>query len=185
MGRINPNMITSLRFFFFGPMACFCLTNGHLIWALLAMILGEFTDFLDGFVARRTNQVSNLGKVFDPMCDSVFHMVIWMSMLATGWVSVYFVILFFVRDTVVSTIRICLASHGIVLAARKSGKIKAASQATAQITIVVIHLWLTGNLLESLQLLTVSLAALVTLFSLCDYSWGFYQLVKGKATIFN
>lgn len=179
MRRINPNVVTSLRLFIFAPLACFFLTHNYLALALTAMALGELTDFFDGLIARKTGQISNFGKIFDPMCDSVFHMIVWMSFQSVGWVSVYFVILFFVRDSTVSTIRIYLASHNIVLAARISGKVKAVAQASAQIVLVLLHLFSAEKTI-SVQLLIVSLAALVTAYSLCDYSWAFYQLVKER-----
>ena len=111
-------------------------------------------------------------------------MIIWMSFLAVGWVPVYFVMLFFIRDVVVSNIRICLAKHNIVLAARFSGKIKAIAQAGAQLVLVVFHLSLTNDIIATVQLPTVLLAALVTVYSLFDYGWGFYQLVKEKPAMF-
>jgi CDP-diacylglycerol--glycerol-3-phosphate 3-phosphatidyltransferase len=147
------------------------------------MILGESTDFFDGFIARKTGQISNTGKIYDPMADSIFHIMIWMSFLSVGWISVWLVILFFVRDSVVSNIRICLASHRVVLAARCSGKIKAAIQAVAQLSLVVLHIFLKGNYLECLQFSVVMIAAGITVYSLGDYIWAFNEVVKRKGTI--
>ena len=183
MNRISPNMITSLRFFIFAPMVCFFLTRGYLVPALVTMILGEITDALDGYVARKTGQISNLGKIYDPMCDCVFHMVIWISFLAIGWAPVYLVLVFFVRDCIVSNIRICLASHHIVLSARMSGKIKAIAQATAQISLVVLHIFMSGSVLEQLQVLIIWAAAIMTAYSLYDYSWKFWQVVREKGLL--
>jgi len=179
MKRINPNYITSLRLFVFAPLVCFFLMHGCLVLALASMILGEITDGLDGKVARMNGRVSDFGKIYDPMCDSIFHMTIWMSFLALGWVSVYFVIFFFARDIMVSYIRIWLASQRekIILAARMSGKIKAVAQATTQISIIVFHLFLSGNILEYIQPALVWLAAIVTLYSLLDYGISSYLRV--------
>ena len=178
MRRINPNDITSLRLFIFTPLACFFLMQGYLSIVLVAIVLGELSDFFDGQIARRTGQISDFGKLYDPMCDSIFHTVVWMSFQAVGWVSVYFVILFFVRDIVVNYIRIYFATQKIVLAARMTGKIKAAMQGVAQISIVALHLFCVGSMLENAQLLIVLLAAFATIFSLGDYSMNFYRQVK-------
>ena len=182
MKWINPNYVTTIRLVL-APLVCFLLQNQLLEQAFFTMVAGEFTDFLDGFVARRTNQVSSIGKIYDPMCDSIFHMVIWISFLACGWIPVYFVVLFFVRDSIVSTIRICLASHSIVLAARKSGKMKAVFQAGAQLAIVLCHIFLVGDKLEATQLSFIVMAALVTVWSLYDYGWRFYEVVKEKKAV--
>jgi len=179
MKRINPNYITGSRFFVFAPLACFFLMHGYLVLALLSMILGEITDGLDGFFARRYGRVSDFGKLFDPMCDSFFHIIIWLSFLGLGWVPIYLVILFFGRDLMVSYVRIWLASQKemIILAARISGKIKAVAQATAQISIVFFHLFVSRNVFENIQLTLVWLAAIVTLYSLLDYGISSYLLV--------
>jgi len=178
--QINPNFITTLRIAIFAPVACIALMYGHLWLALTCMALGELTDFFDGYIARRTGQVSDFGKIYDPMCDSIFHMVIWISLLHLGWVSPYFVILFFVRDAIVANIRILLIKRGIVLGARWSGKVKAAAQAGAQIALVVLHLFVTGTALLSLQFAAVFAAAAVTLYSLYDYARDSYQKVGVK-----
>lgn len=184
MNRVNPNYITSLRLFIFAPLACFFLMQGYLILALVSMIIGELTDFFDGFVARKTNQISNFGKIYDPMCDSISHMMIWISFLAIGWIPVYFVILFLIRDIIVSHIRIFLATHNVVLAARNSGKIKAITQALVQLIIVVFYIFLPSDVLKTALMPTVTLAAVITVYSLFDYSWGFCQLVREKQMTF-
>jgi CDP-diacylglycerol--glycerol-3-phosphate 3-phosphatidyltransferase len=165
------------------PLACVFLANGNLALAMLFMVLGELTDFLDGWVARKGNRVSDVGKLLDPLCDSVFHMAIWMSFLSLGWAPLFLVILFFARDAIVQTIRSCLAKHGIALAARWSGKIKAAAQATAQLSIVFLHILLRGNALEITQIVLILAAAAVTVWSLCDYSWCFFGYVRSKKVV--
>ena len=186
MKRINPNLVTISRVLVFLPVACFLLAYGFLPLALVAMIFGELTDAFDGPLARKTNQISKLGKILDPLCDSIFHVTIWMMFQSLNWVPVYFVIVFFLRDIVVAYIRICFASHNTILAARKSGKIKAIAQ-SFQIVIVLRLLFavkvLEYSQLEYIQLAIVSLAAIVTLYSLWDYSKSFYQLVKEKGSV--
>jgi CDP-diacylglycerol--glycerol-3-phosphate 3-phosphatidyltransferase len=165
------------------PLACAFLANGNLVFAMIFMGLAELTDGLDGWVARKGNRVSDVGKLLDPLCDSVFHMAIWMSFLSLGWAPLYLVILFFARDAIVSTIRSCLAKNGIILGARWSGKIKAVAQATAQLSVVFLHILLKGNALEIMQIVLISAAAAVTAWSLLDYSWCFYGHVKSKKVV--
>ena len=184
MNRINPNYITLLRLIVFAPMACIFLTNGYLQLAFVAMVFGELTDFLDGRIARRTNQVSDVGKLLDPLCDSVFHMTIWMTFLSIGWAPLWAVILFFARDAIVSTIRSCLAKHGIALAARWTGKYKAGFQAGAQLIVVASHIFLRGGSASVVQIVVICLATLVTAISLIDYSYCFYWHVREKKVVF-
>jgi len=184
MNRINPNYITLLRLIFFAPLACVFLANNYPWSALVAMTLGELTDFMDGQIARRTNQISDVGKLLDPLCDSVFHMTIWMTLLHIGWVPLWAVILFFTRDAIVQTIRSCLVKHGITLAARKSGKIKAVFQGGAQFTLVLLHIFPEGNVFPHMQITATVLAVLATVWSFIDYSCCFYWHVREKKVVF-
>ena len=185
---IRPNFVTTLRVAMFGPVVWFALNSyiNLLLLALTAMILGEFTDGFDGWLARKTKRVTDFGKTYDPMCDTLFHMPIWIIMLDRGWISPLSVILFFMRDMIVAYIRQFLIMRGIVFAARWSGKFKAGTQAAAQISIVTFHipaiagLFKDPRLVANLQLTAVWLAVLVTFISLCDYSWDANRKFKAK-----
>lgn len=175
-----PNLITSLRAVVFGPLACAFLVNNWLVPALVAMLLGELTDFLDGRVARKYNRVSETGKIFDPLCDAVFHTFVWASFLSIGWAPVYLVMIFIIRDQAVSTIRIFLAKGSITLAAKKSGKVKMVTQAIAQTALVVMHMYLPEASLGVAQPVVVWVAAIITAYSLYDYSLSFLQAIREK-----
>mgnify|MGYP001155468183 CR=1 FL=1 len=112
----------------------FVLPSG---WAAVAALgtaaMIEMTDLLDGFVARRLGQVSSLGKLIDPLADSISRFSVFLafttdrSVAADVW-PVLLVVLIFYRDTLVAYTRTFAASSGIVLAARLSGKLKALVQ---------------------------------------------------------
>jgi len=104
---------------------------GHYAWVwtcfgLAALI--EFTDFLDGRVARAQKKVTDFGKVFDPVADSVSRQTIFISFMVTGIIPLWMYLIFFYRDAFMQLLRIICASSGVVLAARKSGKAKAVLQ---------------------------------------------------------
>ncbi len=184
MKRINPNHITLFRLIVAAPMACIFLSGGYLWFALATMAIGELTDFLDGFVARRTDQVSDVGKLLDPLCDSVFHMTIWMTFLSIGWAPLWAVVLFFTRDAIISTIRSCLVKHGITLAARWSGKIKAVFQGGSLIILVILHILLDEKKVSGIQTIIILAAVIATIWSFIDYSLYFYGEVKKKKVVF-
>ena len=139
-----PNVITACRILLI-PMVVYAVYFGvqeeQLTWliiALIGLILGEVTDFADGFIARRTAAVSNVGKLIDPMSDSLFRMCVFLSFLSIGWMDLWMVCFIFSRDIVVAYLRVFTALQQIVLAARQSGKIKAIAQAVCQIGIVLL-----------------------------------------------
>ncbi len=106
-------------------------------WAALAALglalLFEITDMLDGYVARNIGQVSSLGKLIDPLADSVARFSIFLALTTEESVRRHFwpillVAIIFYRDAIVAYMRTFAASGGVVLAARASGKIKAVAQ---------------------------------------------------------
>ena len=65
-----PNFLTLLRFLMIGVMVWFFL-NDHPIYAMIVFIVAVLTDFLDGYIARKFNQVTNIGKLLDPLADKL------------------------------------------------------------------------------------------------------------------
>ncbi len=100
----------------------------HMLWTdLLAGILFIFasiTDFVDGWYARKYNQVSTFGKLFDPLADKILVNSVLILFSARGIVPIFFTIIFICRDILVDGLRMMLASNNIVLAADRWGKLK-------------------------------------------------------------
>lgn len=65
-----PNALTVLRIVLIAPFLYFFLT-GDMVWALVTMSLSGLSDALDGFIARRYNQITPLGKLLDPLADKL------------------------------------------------------------------------------------------------------------------
>jgi len=146
-------------------------------WALALVITFEVTDLLDGFVARRFEQISQLGKILDPLADSVSRFTVFLGFLVAGYANVWAIAMIFYRDSIVSTVRILAASQGVIVSARWSGKLKAIIQGTA-IVVILAASCLRGTLgfevAEIKQYATwlMWFVAATTLFSLFDYLAG-------------
>lgn len=99
------------------------------IWicAFLAFLI-ELSDLLDGSVARSRGEVTDFGKVFDPVADSLSRQTIFISFMVSGIIPLWMYLVFFYRDAFLQLLRIVCASNGFVLAARYSGKAKAVLQ---------------------------------------------------------
>ncbi len=135
----------------------------------------ELSDFLDGFLARLQNRVTSLGKILDPMADSIFRLSLFLS-FTQGIVSlpVWIVLIFFLRDSMITALRTLCAFQGVVLAARLSGKIKAVFQATAALFILVAMIFysrgsLPLSLFQSMSYLVALIAAIYTAISGVEY----------------
>ena len=90
-------------------------------------IVASVTDFLDGYLARKNNQVTDTGKMLDAIADKILVNPILIIFAAEGLISPVVPVIVVVRDIVVNTIKMEAAAKGKVVAAIKSGKIKTAS----------------------------------------------------------
>jgi CDP-diacylglycerol---glycerol-3-phosphate 3-phosphatidyltransferase len=106
---------------------------------LFLFAISELSDALDGYIARKYNQVTDLGKILDPMADSIYRTSVFLTFtLEPVKLPMVIIFVFLYRDSVVSTLRTICALKGFALAARKSGKIKAFIQAIATFMVLVL-----------------------------------------------
>jgi CDP-diacylglycerol--glycerol-3-phosphate 3-phosphatidyltransferase len=155
------------------------ISNIFLPYALLGLIgISELSDAFDGHLARKYNQVTDLGKVMDPMADSIARISVFMTFtLEPVKLPMFLVFIFLYRDSVVSTVRTICALRGFALAARLSGKIKAVIQAIAAFIVLILMIphsmgLLSTESLHNMGTFIVSLAAIYTLFSGVDYIYS-------------
>jgi CDP-diacylglycerol--glycerol-3-phosphate 3-phosphatidyltransferase len=122
-------LLTSLSDKWFG-------ISGYAV-AIVLFLLASFTDILDGHLARRRNQVSNLGKFLDPIADkllvSAALIVLVEKHLAPAWAVVVIV----GREFIITGLRSIAATEGIVIQAQTSGKIKMWAQCVAVVALLV------------------------------------------------
>ena len=103
----------------------FGVGNVASVYILLPLIIfAEFTDFLDGYFARKYNQVSDFGKLFDPFADVVLHLTVFFCYTISGYISPFVILLFAYREFGMLFVRLLAAKKGVAIGARKGGKFK-------------------------------------------------------------
>ena len=107
------------------------------IAAVLYAVTGA-TDFLDGWVARRRNLVTVIGKFLDPLADKLIVMAALVMLVHLGRVAAWVCIVVLAREFIVTGLRTIAMSEGIVIAAGQEGKHKTAFQ-VAGITFLLLH----------------------------------------------
>jgi len=125
-----PNLLTMGRIAII-PVVLFLLDRGSpedCLWAALVYSAAAITDLLDGWLARKMNIVSVLGKFLDPLADKLLVMASLVYMVPMGRVPEWAVVLLLAREISITGLRGIASSEGVVIAAGDDGKTKTALQ---------------------------------------------------------
>ncbi|MBQ3226022.1 MAG: CDP-diacylglycerol--glycerol-3-phosphate 3-phosphatidyltransferase [Clostridia bacterium] len=127
----TPNKLTVLRVLFIPVFMAFSLYDfapySNYI-SLGIFVLAFITDALDGYLARKTGQITDFGKIMDPLADKLLVTAALVCLLQQGIVSSWVVVIILAREFIISGIRIVAAADGNVIAASWWGKWKTVSQ---------------------------------------------------------
>ena len=148
-------IITLVVFYFIGvfnkDFVIPCIPGTNINWLYFGLfiffVLASFTDFLDGYLARKNHQVTDLGKFLDPVADKLLvnSMVIFLIVPASyapgqmSW-SIWCAILLVARDIIVDALRFIAAQKGVVIAANIFGKAKTVLEMIA-VSLVLLNSW--------------------------------------------
>jgi CDP-diacylglycerol--glycerol-3-phosphate 3-phosphatidyltransferase len=154
-----PNRLTLIRlmfvpvivFFAIFPFAQFNIVFGYImidfvsvpvvnIIILILFVIASFTDFLDGYLARKHNLVTTFGKFVDPLADKLLVNTIFILFAYQGIMPVLAVLIMIWRDTAIEGVRMIAARNGVTIAAAFLGKVKTVTQ------MITIVLYLVSNL---------------------------------------
>lgn len=169
-----PNLITLSRCLLspiFIPVFL-CGKASTYIVALLLVVYAEVSDLVDGYIARRYHCVSDMGKLLDPLADSIFHFSVFLSFLAAGYADMWMVLIIFYRNSFIVWLRWVSIIQGKVIAARWIGKFKTALQAVVIIVVLLLIIagqWLAIPNLALISRVLMGMVAVVTAYSLIDY----------------
>ena len=178
-----PNKLTMLRvilvpvFMVFAAYSRYGTADFNPTFALIAGIIfavASFTDFLDGYLARKNNLVTDFGKFMDPLADKCLTTAAFIYMVACGICSPVVLAVILFREFAVAGVRMLAAETGTVIAANMWGKVKTVLQ---MLTIIFYYFTvsLTGNVLgqqcaDIASVLCWAVAA-VTAISGIKYLW--------------
>lgn len=138
-----PNKLTLIRIglvpFFVAALINSANSLTLKIISLAIFLLANFTDILDGYIARSRNMITDFGKFVDPIADKLLIASGLICLVGLGNLDAWIAILIIGRDFIISGIRLVAANKGVVIGAIKLGKAKTVSQAL-MISLLIFNL---------------------------------------------
>ncbi len=163
------NKLTLLRVFmipFFLLVLYFGTSQTANYIAAIIFIVASLTDFLDGYIARSRNLVTNFGKFMDPLADKLLVTAALIYFVEVGRLSAIVVIIIVSREFIISGFRLVAALDNKVIAASIWGKIKTFS---TMIMIIVLLFNFEGKMIDGIEWILVVFATIFTIVSALDY----------------
>ena len=173
-----PNKLTLLRGILVPFFVFFILLEGgnNLLYRYVGLgifCFASFTDFLDGYLARKNHLVTNFGKFMDPLADKLLVCSALICLIPLGELPAWYVVILIGREFVISGFRLVAADHNIVIAASIFGKAKTASQ-----MLMIILLLLQIPALAFLNQIFIVLSLVLTVLSLVDYVYKNHRVIS-------
>ena len=176
-----PNTITLLRVTIIHVLFFLLLSPGQTESLVIAtfFVLAALTDLLDGYLARKYEIVTVMGKYLDPIADKLIINTAMILMIPIGRISAWIVAVIIIRDFVVEGIRTIASSEGIVMQASKLGKQKTMCQIFA-LSALMIHYPFLGADAHAIGTVILYLALVLSVYSGFDYFMKFYREIVRK-----
>ena len=156
--------------------------------AALVFSVAAITDWVDGWLARVSNKVTQLGKFLDPLADKIIVLSALVMLLRLGRVPVWVVVVIIARELLISGLRTIAISEGLVISASSGGKWKTSLQLAGIIALMVhYHFpidYLFGTVMTDFQTVGAALLYLSLIpgiASAIDYIRAFYTLDTGDS----
>lgn len=176
------NKITFTRIFII-PLFILCLLSNFPYSQYVAafiFILAASTDSMDGYIARKRNEITNLGKFLDPLADKLLITSALVILVEMGRISSVVAIIIISREFIVTGLRVVAASKGIVIAASWLGKIKTIIQIVSIVS-VLLNNFPFEYIGFPFDTITIYLATIITLLSGVDYIYKNRNVLKENA----
>jgi CDP-diacylglycerol--glycerol-3-phosphate 3-phosphatidyltransferase len=157
-----------------------------LICLFTALIIVEFTDYLDGYYARKLKEVSDTGKLLDPFADALLHISVFFCLAAQGVMPSFLFMLIFYREFCMLFLRMLAIKKGVAIAARVGGKLKTVFYVLASFCALALDIYAAVSTQTVLFPLRTALCILFYIcaaaayISFADYLFQFRKLMARR-----
>jgi len=164
-----PNKLTIFRVILIPFFVVFMLNPGIPFANIIACVIfcvASFTDFLDGYLARRDGLVTNFGKFMDPLADKLLVGAALICLIESGQLPAWVVVIIISREFIISGFRLIASDNGVVIAASYWGKFKTVSQ---MVMVILLILNIQLPIFQILGTVLIWVSVILTVVSLVDY----------------
>jgi CDP-diacylglycerol---glycerol-3-phosphate 3-phosphatidyltransferase len=176
-----PNGLTLMRIFLVPLLVAVLLTKYNVLIAAAIFLAASLTDLLDGYFARKREQVTTLGILLDPVADKLLISSAFISLVQLQVVPAWMVVIIIGREFAVSGLRSIASAQGFTIDASELGKIKMATQVAA---ITLLILGMPGNsgypIFHSLGRIALYFVVLFALLSAIGYFRTFWGRIDNR-----
>jgi CDP-diacylglycerol--glycerol-3-phosphate 3-phosphatidyltransferase len=172
-----PNALTLSRIFLVPPLLTVLLTKDapyKTTIAISLVLIAAATDWFDGYLARRLQQVSTLGMLLDPIADKLLVSSVLISMVEKQQVAAWMVVIIVGREFAVTGLRAIAQAAGVTISASDLGKTKMTMQFVAMVALLLspklVFAWWVAQI-------SLYLVVIFALWSAWEYFWKFWQTV--------
>ena len=164
-----PNKLTIFRVILIPFFVVFMLMPSIPYSNIIACVIfcvASFTDFLDGYLARRDGLVTNFGKFMDPLADKLLVGAALICLIESGQLPAWVVVIIISREFIISGFRLIASDNGVVIAASYWGKFKTVSQ---MVMVILLILNIQLPIFQILGTILIWVSVILTVVSLVDY----------------
>lgn len=173
-----PNLLTFFRIALIPVLVLLLLSPSELLSILSVVVfsIASITDWLDGYLARKMNIVTNLGKFLDPIADKLLIAAALVMLVGLGRIPAWMVVVIIGREIAVTGLRGIASSEGIIIAASDLGKGKMILQISALIGLLLHYQYL-GIDFHAVGMMLLWVALALTAWSGFDYFYKFMKVI--------
>jgi CDP-diacylglycerol--glycerol-3-phosphate 3-phosphatidyltransferase len=169
-----PNFLTVARILLVPVLVVALLDNTHDGDVLAAVVFAaaSLTDFIDGYLARTRNSITNFGKLMDPLADKLLIVAALVALVSLHRLAAWVAMVIITREFAVTVLRMGATQAGVVIAASMFGKIKTCVQIATIMAVIAVHgrpLWVE---------LMIYATVVVTVLSGLDFFFGLRKRIN-------
>lgn len=179
-----PNSLTISRIFVIPLLVAILLTGSRSIphselWGGLLFVAASITDWLDGYLARKRNQVTTLGILLDPIADKLLISSAFIALVELRIAPAWMVAIIVGREFAVSGLRTIASTEGFTIDASTMGKFKMVFQVLA-ITLLILGSTVKGSIFRWMGGILLGAVVVFSIISMVQYFWRFWSQIDER-----